>query len=220
MKEQIVVTGDQLLICALLGNFLSQHDFVVAGSYIKIQETLAHISRDPPDAVIVDARRSTQNGAEQVLMIKNEFPDQKIIILASSQEAKDLIFMLKNKINGYLLKSTPPNQLVQDVIAVCKGETRIAPELMGIVVDFVRNDNDMDRVSEGALTMREKEIMHLIAQGNTNKEIAEQLFISPNTVKNHVKSILSKLSLHSRTQAVSYWSGLVSRHGGQKSNLI
>jgi hypothetical protein len=68
MKERVVVTGDQLLICAPRGNFPSQHDFVAAGKYIKIQEALAHIRKDPPDAVIVDARRSAQNGAGQALM--------------------------------------------------------------------------------------------------------------------------------------------------------
>lgn len=120
--------------------------------------------------------------------------------------------MLKSKVNGYLLKNSPPSQLIQDITAVCRGETRISPELVGTVVNFVRNNDDFNTHSVDSLTMREKEILHFIAQGKTNKEIASELSISTNTVKNHVKSILSKLSIHSRVQAVSYWSNLLSRN--------
>jgi len=199
---------------------LGEHGFIVTGEYTMVKNVLEHIRRDPPDAVIVDGRRSQQNGVEEILAVKTEFPCQKLILLTTSQESKDILVMLKCKINGYLLKSSSPLQLVQDIKAVCQGETRISPELVGTIVNFVRNNDNFNKHSFDALTMREKEILNTIAKGKTNKEIAFELSISPNTVKNHVKSILSKLSIHSRSQAVSYWSGLVStqRYNSQEEN--
>lgn len=214
MNYSIIIVGEHRLWTSLMGNFLAQHGFCIAGIYTSTSETLIQIRKAPPDVVVIDNRRSTHRGARQILSIKNEFPRQKVILLSASQEPRDLVYVLKCNANGYLLKDTTSEQVLEDIVAVCRGETRVSPDLMNVLLEYAKNEEVIHKRDIDSLTMREREVMELVARGMTNKEIANFLSISLNTVKNHVKSILSKLSLHSRSQAIARWNHISDRGSG------
>lgn len=213
MKRIILVYGDQELFCHLLGSFLHENGFSISKQSTDIWETIEEIRRNPPHVILIDARRSKSNGLDDATLIKGEFPLQKIVLLSASSEAKDVMAALNLGIDGYLLKSVSPGELLQDLAAVCTGELRVSRELVGLLVrDWrkrKRTGGELEEQNSARLTLRENQIMVLMAQGNTNKEIAEKLELSPNTVKNHVISILGKFNVHTRTGAVSKWKNLL-----------
>jgi DNA-binding NarL/FixJ family response regulator len=188
-----------------MGNYLAHHEFSVISTHTSTQEALLQIRKGAPDVVLIDNRRFTRRAVRQVLLIKNEFPKQKVVVLSSSEDPQDLLYLLKCHTDGYLLKSTTPERLLEDIIAVCGGETRVSQELMHVLLAYAKDDTTAYKQDIDLLTMREKEVLELLASGKMNQEIAKDLSISINTVKNHVKSILSKLSLRSRNQAIAYW---------------
>ena len=208
MGSRIVIVGDRMLWNSLLGYFLTQQGHTIIDIQTSTRETIQHIRKSSPDLVLIDNRSSTNRGARQVLSIKNEFPKQKVILLSSSQKPQELLYMLRSGTDGYLQKSTTPEQLLSDINAVCAGETRVSPELTHVLIAHAKHETTSSQQDIDRLTMREKEILELLASGRTNQEIAAFLSISINTVKNHVKSILSKLSMHSRSQAIVFWGTL------------
>jgi DNA-binding NarL/FixJ family response regulator len=213
VKKTVLVHGDQNLFCNLLGSFLAKNDYIVIKESTDIWETIEEIRRNPPSVILIDARRSKANGLEDAAIIKGEFPRQKVVILSASSDPEDVVLALDLGIEGYFLKSTVSQELLEDLDAVCKGELRVSHELVGTVVRNMRNryrgKTDLEEPENFTkLTPRENEIMVLIAHGKTNKEIASLLLLSPNTVKNHVISILDKLNVHTRTGAVSKWKNM------------
>ena len=218
MSVSIVIVGDHLLWNSLLSSFLEQRGHSVVGISASTRETLRLIRKNSPDLALIDNRSSTNRGARQVNSIKNEFPEQKVILLYSSHESTDLLYMLKCGTDGYLQKSTTPEQLLSDIEAVNAGETRVPQELMHVLLAHARNETKGNKQEIDRLTMREKEVLELLASGKSNQEIAVFLSISINTVKNHVKSVLSKLSMHSRSQAIVFWSTLNNKSRNTNTN--
>lgn len=212
MEKSILVHGDQEFFCQLLGSFFRENGFLVMKESADIWRTIELIRRDPPCVVLIDARRSKTNGIDDALVIKGEFPDQKVVLLSASSETKDVLLALNQGIDGYLLKSAIPKDIVEDLDSVCKGELRVSRSLVGIVVKNLRIRKGDKCETEGnstvKLTSRESEILVLISNGHTNKEIAEKLLVSLNTVKNHIISIMKKFNVHTRSGAVSKWKSL------------
>jgi DNA-binding NarL/FixJ family response regulator len=205
MQRSILIIGDHIIWNSLIGDYLAQHEFSVISTHTSTREALSQIRRSAPGLVLIDNRRSTRRAVRQVLLIKNEFPKQKVVVLSSSQDPQDLLYLLKCDTDGYLLKNTTPEQLLEDIVAVHGGEIRVSQGLMHVLLTYAKTDTIVYRQDIDLLTMREKEVLELLASGKMNQEIAKDLSISINTVKNHVKSILSKLSLRSRNQAIAYW---------------
>jgi DNA-binding NarL/FixJ family response regulator len=205
IHHSIIIIGDHTIWNSLMGSYLAQHEFSVISTHTSTREALSQIRKGTPDIVLIDNRRSTRRAVRQVLLIKNEFPKQKIVVLSSSQDPQDLLYLLKCHTDGYLLKNTTPEQLVEDIFAICSGETRVSQGLMHVLLAYAKDETIVYKQDIDLLTMREKEVLELLASGKMNQEIAKDLSISINTVKNHVKSILSKLSLQSRSQAIAYW---------------
>jgi DNA-binding NarL/FixJ family response regulator len=159
-----------------------------------------------PDVVLLDIRMPKRSGIEACLAIKEAVPSAKIIILTVSDEEADLYEAVKSGASGYLLKDSSIEEVAQAIRVVADGQSLISPSMAIKLLDEFKQMSRSDRqqVPTPRLTERELEVLKLVAHGLNNREIAKRLFISENTVKNHVRNILEKLQLHSRIDAVMY----------------
>jgi DNA-binding NarL/FixJ family response regulator len=159
-----------------------------------------------PDVVLLDVRMPKQSGIEACLAIKEAVPSTKIIILTVSDEEADLYEAVKSGASGYLLKDSSIEEVAQAIRVVADGQSLISPSMAIKLIDEFKQMSRPERDTGPALrlTERELDVLRLVAQGLSNKEIAARLFISENTVKNHVRNMLEKLQLHSRMEAVMY----------------
>jgi two-component system NarL family response regulator len=147
-----------------------------------------------------------RSGLEACVRIKEQVPATRIIMLTVSDEEGDLYEAVKNGASGYLLKDSSIDEVAQAIRVVAEGQSLISPSMAAKLIDEFKeiSRGDRDQVSAPRLTDRELEVLRLVAKGLNNREVAKQLFISENTVKNHVRNILDKLQLHSRMEAVMY----------------
>jgi DNA-binding NarL/FixJ family response regulator len=159
-----------------------------------------------PDVILMDVRMPKRSGIEACTAIKEVAPTARIIMLTVSDEEADLYDAVKNGASGYLLKDSSIDEVAQAVRVVADGQSLISPSMAIKLLDEFKQMSRSDRqqVPTPRLTDRELEVLKLVAQGLNNREIAKRLFISENTVKNHVRNILEKLQLHSRMEAVMY----------------
>lgn len=159
-----------------------------------------------PDVVLLDVRMPKRSGIEACVAIKQAVPTSKIIMLTVSDEEADLYEAVKSGASGYLLKDSSIDEVAQAVRVVSEGQSLISPSMAIKLIDEFKQMSRPDESSGPALrlTERELDVLRLVAQGHSNKEIAARLFISENTVKNHVRNMLEKLQLHSRMEAVMY----------------
>lgn len=159
-----------------------------------------------PDVVLLDVRMPKQSGIEACVAIKAAVPATKIIMLTVSDEEADLYEAVKSGASGYLLKDSSIEEVAQGIRVVADGQSLISPSMAAKLIDEFKTMSKPDRDTGPALklTERELEVLRLVAKGLSNRDVATQLAISENTVKNHVRNILEKLQLHSRMEAVMY----------------
>ena len=167
-----------------------------------------------PDMVLMDVEMPVMNGVEATHRIREELPGIKVVILTVSEADDHLFDAIRFGAHGYLLKDLRPEQLYDLIRAVMRDETALSPAIAGRLLREFRERPDAGRVvtpeaSGPNLTQREIEIMQLVAEGLSNKEIGGRLSITEGTVKNHVHNALEKLQLENRIQAAAY----VVRHG-------
>jgi DNA-binding NarL/FixJ family response regulator len=158
------------------------------------REAIEQFRKHRPDITLMDLEMPGVNGIDAMIAIRNEFPDARIIILTTYAGDVRISRALKAGARGYLLKSLLRKELLDTIRAVHAGQKRIPADLATQVADHVADDT---------LTSREIEVLRSIAAGNANKRIADQLSITEETVKGHVKNILSKLGANDRTHAVT-----------------
>jgi DNA-binding NarL/FixJ family response regulator len=159
-----------------------------------------------PDVILLDVRMPRRTGVEACRAIKEAVPATKIIMLTVSDEEADLYESVKNGAAGYLLKDSSIEEVAQAIRVVNEGQSLISPSMAVKLIDEFKQMSKPEREQGPALrlTERELEVLRLVAKGLNNREVAKELFISENTVKNHVRNILEKLQLHSRMEAVMY----------------
>ena len=164
------------------------------------------VVKTAPDVVLLDVRMPKISGIEACVAIKEAVPAAKILMLTVSDEESDLYEAVKSGASGYLLKDSSIEEVAQAVRVVADGQSLISPSMAIKLIDEFKQMSQPDKgpVSTFRLTERELEVLRLVAQGLNNKDIAKKLFISENTVKNHVRNLLEKLQLHSRMEAVVY----------------
>lgn len=204
---RVLVVDDQELFRRGLTMLLAQDtDIEVVGEAddgivgTELATTLA------PDVVLLDVRMPRRSGVEACRAIKEAVPSAKIIMLTVSDEEGDLYETVKNGASGYLLKDSSIEEVAQAVRVVNEGQSLISPSMAVKLIDEFKQMSKPDKQQSTALklTDRELEVLRLVARGLNNREVAKELFISENTVKNHVRNILEKLQLHSRMEAVMY----------------
>ena len=161
-----------------------------------------------PDVVLMDVRMPRVNGIEAARAIRGSSPSTKIIMLTVSDEDDDLYEAIKAGANSYLLKEVSVEEVPEAIRAVVQGQSLISPsmasKLLHEYTSLARRADEKQQAPTPALTQREHEVLKLVAKGQSNREIGDELYISENTVKNHVRNILEKLHLHSRMEAVIY----------------
>ena len=179
-----------------------------------------------PDIVLMDVRMPKRGGIEACTSIKEVAPSAKIIMLTISDEEADLYDAIKAGATGYLLKEISTDEVATAIRAVADGQSQISPSMASkLLTEFksmIQRTDERRLVPAPRLTDRELEVLKLVATGMNNRDIAKELFISENTVKNHVRNILEKLQLHSRMEAVVYamrekiLENQVSEHSGDR----
>ncbi|MPZ89902.1 MAG: response regulator, partial [Nitriliruptorales bacterium] len=155
-----------------------------------------------PDLVLMDVRMPAQGGIDATKYIKDAAPHIKILMLTISDEEEDLFEAIKAGASGYLLKEISIEEVADAIRKVHAGQSLISPSMASMLLAefaaMARKDEEKPQMPAPRLTDREMEVLTLVAQGMNNRDIAKALFISENTVKNHVRNILEKLHLHSR----------------------
>jgi DNA-binding NarL/FixJ family response regulator len=186
----------------------SESDIELVGQASDGAEAVEKAAESLPDVVLMDIRMPRSNGIEACRAMKEEAPSAKIVILTISDEEEDLFEAIRAGASGYLLKDIPLDEVADAVRAVHGGQSLINPSMAGkLLTEFAtlakRDDSERtQQVPAPRLTEREMQVLKLVARGMNNRDIAKELFISENTVKNHVRNILEKLQIHSRMEAV------------------
>ncbi len=178
-------------ISTLINN---QADMCVVGEASTAAEALVRFRELRPDITLMDLRLPDKSGIDAMQAIRNEFPDARVIMLTTSEGDVEIQRALGAGAQGYILKSMPPKDLVEAVRLVHAGKKRIPPAIAAHLAEHYADED---------LTAREIEVLQQIAGGNRNRDIADRLFISEETVKVHIKHIMEKLGDSDRTQAVA-----------------
>jgi DNA-binding NarL/FixJ family response regulator len=205
----VLLVDDQRLVRTGFRSILaSEPDIEVVGEAGDGIEALHLVRAIAPDVVLMDIRMPRSSGIEACRAMKEAAPSAKIVILTISDEEEDLFEAIRAGASGYLLKDIPLDEVADAVRAVHGGQSLINPSMAGkLLTEFatLAKRDDSERAQEvpaPRLTEREMQVLKLIARGMNNRDIAKELFISENTVKNHVRNILEKLQIHSRMEAV------------------
>jgi len=204
---RLLVVDDQELFRRGLTMVLSgEPGLELVGEAADGETAVEMVMRWAPDVVLLDVRMPKKSGIDTCVAIKAAAPATRIIMLTASDDEADLYDAVKSGASGYLLKDSSIDEVAQAVRLVADGQSLISPAMATKLLDEFKQMSRPDRAAVLAprLTDRELEVLRLVARGCNNREIGEQLFISENTVKNHVRNILEKLQLHSRMEAVMY----------------
>lgn len=211
MIEQIkiIIVDDQMLFREALNTLLStRSELLVVGEAGNGQEAINLVHDVHPDVVLMDLRMPIMSGAIATRQLLESYPELKVIILTTFDDTDDVIDGLKAGAVGYLMKDVSSEKLVEAIQAAYRGEYFLLPSITAKVVGELARLPQISRYGQAdqklaeELSPREMEILHLVAKGNSNREIARDLVITEGTVKNHLSSILGKLSVRDRIQAV------------------
>jgi len=207
---KVLVVDDHTLfrrgIAAVLAN---QASLEVAGEAADGVEALEKAKEIIPDVILMDLNMPRCSGLEAIQALQAEMPQVNILVLTVSEMEADLFAAVKFGARGYLLKQTEPEELVHAILHIAQGGVIVSPlmatKLLTEFKDLTASveKEPVDKASAD-LSPREGEVLQLVAQGATNKEIADSLFISENTVKTHLRNMMEKLHLANRSQAAAY----------------
>jgi DNA-binding NarL/FixJ family response regulator len=189
----LTVDDHPLMRRGIAGEVNEQFDMEVVAEAVDGNEALVLFRAHRPDVTLMDLRMPNASGLQAIIAIRKEFPDARFIVLTTVAGDIQVVRAFEAGARGYLLKNLLRTELIETIRAVHAGKRKIPPEVAQLLVDHYTEDD---------LTERETEVLQGVAKGNSNKIVADHLSISENTVKNHVKSILSKLGANDRTHAV------------------
>lgn len=203
---RVLLVDDHALFRAGTASLLHAWDIEVVGQASDGLEALDQARRLSPDLILMDIKMPGLNGLEATRLIKTEMPDVKIVMVTVSLEEDDLFEAIKSGAEGYLLKNMSEQEFAATLNGVAVGEPALSPGLAAkILLEFARTSKESEEAEPSDdLTEREHDVLKLVADGATNKEIAAGLYISLNTVNFHMKNIFAKLHLKNRAQAVAY----------------
>jgi DNA-binding NarL/FixJ family response regulator len=192
---RIMAVDDHSLVLEGIATFIAgQPDMRLVAEASNGREAIHQFREHRPDVTLMDLQMPEMNGLDAIIAIRNEFSQARIIVLTTYKGDVQVLRALKAGARAYLLKGLLRKELLETIRAVHAGEKRIPPEIALQLAEHAVDDT---------LTLREIDVLRLLAGGNANKLIADQLSITEDTVKGHVKNILSKLGANDRTHAVT-----------------
>jgi DNA-binding NarL/FixJ family response regulator len=212
---RVVIVDDQSLVRAGFRMVLSaQSDMEVVGEAEDGADALRLLARTPADVVVMDIRMPIMDGVEATRRLCAPADGPRVLVLTTFDTDEDAFAALQAGASGFLLKNVPPEELLAAIRVVASGESVVAPRVTRRLLERFAGQLSPPQLADGrmaSLTEREREVLLLVAQGMSNAEIAEKLFVAEATVKTHVGRILTKLDLRDRVQAVvlAYETGLV-----------
>jgi two-component system response regulator NreC len=204
-KTTILIVDDHAIFRAGLRLLLErQPDLTVVGEAASGQEALRAVKELRPDLVLMDVAMPGMNGLEATQRIKTDSAGSQVLALTMHENEQYFFQMLHAGAAGYVIKGAPPEELIEAIRSVTRGQAYLSPPLARRLID-----DYLDRVKEGQLpadplTDREREVLRLIAEGLTSKEIASRFSISPHTVERHRANAMGKLDLHNRAELIRY----------------
>ena len=207
---KVLVVDDHALfrrgIAAVLAN---QESLEIVGEATDGLEAIAKAEKIAPDVILMDLNMPHCSGLEATQALQTKMPQVNILVLTVSESESDLFAAMKFGAKGYILKNTEPEELIHAIFHIAQGGVIVSPIMATkLLTEFkdqgARAERAATQEAEPTLSPREGEVLQLVAQGATNKEIADSLFISENTVKTHLRNIMEKLHLANRSQAAAY----------------
>jgi DNA-binding NarL/FixJ family response regulator len=207
---RVVIVDDHEVVRAGLRWFLSNEPgFAVVGEAEDGPGALREVELARPDVVLMDVRLGSSSGIDTCREIKAAFGDTAVLMLTSFGEREAVLASVLAGASGFLLKNTGHAALLRAIRAVAEGQQLIDPAVMGAVTSrLIELSEQVEDPRVAALTPREREVLRLIGQAKSNKQIALELGTSPATARNHVASIMDKLGLHTRTELALFWTAL------------
>ncbi len=218
---RLLIAEDETVVRMALAQLLgSESDVDVVAQAADGQAAVALAGQYRPDVVLTDLSMPRLNGIAAIRQIKQELPDCAVVVLTIHHDDEHLFAALKAGALGYVLKDAPPEQTLEAIRAAARGEGFLGPSLVGRVLEeFARVSLLRAEAKEvfAELTRREMEVLELLGAGLRNRDIAERLFLSEKTVKNHISSIFLKLQVNDRTEAALLAAKYgIAESGGQK----
>ncbi len=209
MIRLLVVDGQEIVCQGLKAMLHLEPNLEVVGVANNGQTAIKQVAALKPDVVLMEVQISMMDGQEATRIITQQFPHTKVLILSTFDDNRLISDSMRAGANGYLLKDMPPEELVQAIMLVHRGYTQLAPGLMQKLIKSVP-ENEAVAAAESfsqklvQLKPREQEVLGWISKGNTNREIAQKLYITEGTVKTHVSHILNRFNLRNRAQLAIY----------------
>jgi two-component system, NarL family, response regulator DevR len=206
MKTRLMIVDDHEVVRMGLRAALDvEPDFTVVAEASNGQEAIEKARAHRPDIVLMDVRLDGMDGIEACRELRNELPDTRVLMLTSFAEEETVVAALLAGAAGYVLKNVARARLLEALRSVARGESLLDSRVTrGVVEKLVASRVAAATDDEAELTAREREVLVLIADGATNKEIAAKLVVSENTARNHVSHILGKLGFSRRSEAAAY----------------
>ena len=190
----LIVDDHPVVRFGLFSMLASEARILVTGMVGSAAEALRAVVETPPDVVLMDLRMPEMEGSQAISELKRTRPDVRILVLTNYESEEDILGALRAGATGYLLKNTPQEEIVRGIEMVAENKRFIPPTITNRLLETLGREE---------LTGRELEVLTLVAKGLTNKEIAQALYISDKTARNHVTSCLVKLNASDRTEAVT-----------------
>ena len=206
MTISILLADDHQVVREGLRALLdAEEDFRVVGEAADGRTTVQMAEEMQPDILVLDLIMPALGGLEATRQIARACPNTKIIVLSMHSDEAYVLEALKNGARSYVLKSSPGEELIRAIRKVWAGERYLGPPLTARAIDaYVSQIRDADSDPYHTMTAREREVLHLSAEGLTSSEIADQLSLSHRTVESHRANVMSKLNLHSKTELIRY----------------
>jgi two-component system, NarL family, response regulator DevR len=210
MTTRVFLLDDHEVVRRGLRELLEQEtDLEVVGEAGTAEEAYARIPPTGPDVAVLDVRLPDGNGVEVCREIRSRHADIRCLMLTSFADDEALFSAIMAGASGYLLKQVKGTDLVDAVRKVGRGESLLDPSMTARVLDHLRRPPDQDELA--GLTDQEKRVLELVAEGLTNRQIGERLFLAEKTVKNYVSNLLAKLGMSRRSEAAAYAARLAER---------
>jgi DNA-binding NarL/FixJ family response regulator len=206
LAERILIVDDHPLTRSALAALLRQHDFDVVGEAADGEQAIERATELNPDLILLDLSMPGMNGLEALPKLRAAAPESEVVVLTASGTEDNLLGAIRGGAAGYLLKSEPPERIVEFLRGVAQGEAALSGTIARRLLDTVRETGGRqtgipDSIAN-ELSAREVEVLLLLDERLETDEIAKRLFISEHTVRSHVKSVLRKLNVSSRREAL------------------